>query len=678
MPLYQRYVLNALNLNPGMTQNGYSYGGSLGGFNVAGQRSSGTAVFEDGVFGNDPVASTGTDIKPVENSVDEVKVLTGTLPAEYGHTTGGVVSVVKKGGTNSLHGMAADLGRTRAMTHRQFFNLYKTSDPQPGAPDGVPAWFMQPDASISGPVVIPHLYNCRNKTFFFFGYQKLIEKKSAAFTSQTPTPDSLAGDFTFGGAGLPLYDPLTTRQLSDGTWTRDVLPGSIVPRNRFDPVAAKIIAMNPWVPPNTNGSLTSTGPVSNYTWASKSRTFFEDFSQRIDQQFSSDFKLYGSYTYNHQSGLGRPTSVAIPAFDGANGILTPFTQRNLSIGATKLFGPSMLNDIRIGYYRSRNDTFVPSYNQNWAQTLGIPNDSPLLMPSFSSVAASGTGAAPALNTMYGLTVPGPSRTVRETLSFRDDFSKIIGTHAFKAGYEILHFRGNYFQLGQPSGVFQFDNMTAGLQPNGQPVPNTGNLLAGFELGSVAAANFSTYTTTWLPRDSVHSLYLQDDWKATKTLTLNLGLRWSTESPFHSAHGQLSNFSPTAVDPVTGKTGGIIHPTDGLNNRSLRNGIRWTVGCSAAASASARSISASPTRCSSLTNTRRRWCRRGRPATPVRYFSSARGRLPSSTTFRATTRPPMSAPTTAREASIGWMVISIPDTWRTGTPPRNTSSAPITW
>ena len=101
---------------------------------------------------------------------------------------------------------------------------------------------MQPDASISGPVVIPHLYNGRNKTFFFFGYQKLIEKKSAAFTSQTPTPDSLAGDFTFGGAGLPLYDPLTTRQLSDGTWTRDVLPGSIVPKNRFDPVAAKIIA----------------------------------------------------------------------------------------------------------------------------------------------------------------------------------------------------------------------------------------------------------------------------------------------------------------------------------------------------------------------------------------------------------------------------------------------------
>ena len=579
MPLYQRYVLNALNLNPGMTMNGYAYGGSLGGFNVAGQRSTGTAVFEDGVFGNDPQSSTGTDIKPVENSVDEVKVLTGTLPAEYGHTTGGVVTVVKKGGTNSLHGTAADLGRTRAMTHRQFFNLYKTSDPQPGAPNGVPAWFMQPDASVSGPVYIPHLYNGKNKTFFFFGYQKLIEKKSAAYTSQTPTQALLDGDFTFGGVGLPLYDPLTTRQLPDGSWTRDPIPGNIIPKNRFDPVSAKIIGMNPWVPPNTPGSLTSSGPVSNYTYNAKSRTFFEDYSLRMDQQFSSDFKFYGSYTYNHQSGLGRPTSLAVPVFDGANGILTPFTQRNLSLGATKLFGPSSLNDIRVGYYRSRNDTFVPSYNQNWGQQLGIPNISPLLMPSFSGTAASGYTSAPALNTTYGLTVPGPSRTVRETLSLRDDFSKVVGTHALKVGYEVLFFRANYFQLGQPSGIFQFDNMTAGLQPNGQPVPNTGNQFAGFELGSVRQANFTTYTTTWLPHDTINSLYVQDDWKVSRSLTLNLGLRWSTESPFHTAHGQESNFSPTTIDPVTGKMGAIIHPTGGLNDRSLHNfqprfGFAW--------------------------------------------------------------------------------------------------------
>jgi hypothetical protein len=228
LPMYQRYVNSALNLVPGMSMNGYAYGGSLSGYAVNGQRPTGTAMFEDGVLGNHPQSSTGTDIKPIENSVEEVKVLTGTLPAEYGHSTGGVVSVVKKSGTNDLHGMAADYGRTRSMTHRQFFNQYKTSQPQPGAPDGVPAWFMQPDASVSGPIVIPKLYNGRNKTFFFFGYQKLIEKKSAAMVGQTPTPAELGGDFSFGGLGNTLYDPLTTRQLANGAWTRDPFPA-----NRF-------------------------------------------------------------------------------------------------------------------------------------------------------------------------------------------------------------------------------------------------------------------------------------------------------------------------------------------------------------------------------------------------------------------------------------------------------------
>lgn len=128
-------------------------------------------------------------------------------------------------------------------------------------------------------------------------------------------------------------------------------------------------------------------------------------------------------------------------------------------------------------------------------------------------------------------------------------------------------------------MFQFDNTTAGLQANGQPVPNTGNLLAGFELGSVAQTNFSSYTSTWLPHDSVHSLYFQDDWKFSKTLTLNLGVRWSTESPFHTAHGQLSNFDPTATDPVSGRTGAIVHPSGALSSRSLKNfqprlGLAW--------------------------------------------------------------------------------------------------------
>ncbi|HXE15076.1 MAG TPA: TonB-dependent receptor [Bryobacteraceae bacterium] len=578
MPLYQRYVLNTLNISPNVTMNGYAYGGSLGGFNVSGLRSSGTTVFEDGVFGNDPVLSTGTDIKPVENSVGEVQLVTGTLPAEYGHTSGGVLTVAKKNGTNEYHGEASALGRTRSMTHRQFFNLYRTSQAQPGAPDGVPAWFMQLDGSLSGPISIPKVYNGKNKTFFFFGIQKLIEKKSTAYTSQTPTPDEQNGDFTFGGKGQQLYDPSTT-QLVNGAWTRQPIPGNIIPASQMDPVYAKLHSYNPWAPPNSPGSLTTTGPVSNYTWESRSRTFFSDFSGRVDHQFNPSLRAYGSYTYNYTSGLQRPTSITLPDFDYANGIITPFTQQNASTGFTKLFGPTALNDLRLGFYRLRNDTLVPSYNKDWAGQLGIPNDSPALFPTFSGTTASGNSTAPALNTTYGLGAPSPSTGIREVWTFRDDFSKVVGTHAFKMGYEFLHFQANYSQLGQPSGIFQFDDMTAGLQPNGQPVPNTGNQLAGLELGYVRQANFTKYITTWLPRDSIHSLYFQDDWKFSPKLTFNLGLRWSTESPFHTAHNQISNFSPTTVDPLTGRMGAVVHPGSGLNERDWKRfqpriGLAW--------------------------------------------------------------------------------------------------------
>jgi hypothetical protein len=586
LPLFQRNITNSMVVMPGLTVQTTGGSGGIGAYTVGGQRNSGVALFEDGVYGNDPVVSTLGAIRPIENTVEEVKVLTGTLPAEYGHTTGGVLTVVKKSGTNQVHGMASDYGRTRIMAHRQFFNLYTSAQPQPGNPNGVPGWFMMPDANVGGPLVIPKVYNGRNRTFFFFGYEKLIEKKTQAYTSQTPTPDELAGDFTFGGLGQKLYDPYTTRRLADGSWTRDPFPTNVIPRSMFDPVAAKLLSYNIWNPPNMPGSFSSTGPVSNYTYDPPSRTFQEHFSGRMDHQFNLKTKIYGSYTYNHGNGLQRPTSIprSKGVFDGTTGYNTPSTTQNYSFGGTTIFGPTTVNDARIGFFRSRNDMFVPSFNGNWAQQLGIPNDSPALMPSFSASAlGSGTyTVAPDYAQLYGLTVSGPSRSIRQDFSFRDDFSKNIGTHALKIGYEFLNAQANYYQLGQPSGVFQFDNMTAGLQANGQPIPSTGNTFAGFELGSVRQVNFSTYTTTWLPRDRIQSLYVQDDWRFTRNVTFNLGLRWSTESPFHTVHGLESQFSPTTVDPLTGMTGAIVHPTGGLNSRDLKNfqpriGAAWQIG-----------------------------------------------------------------------------------------------------
>src|SRR6185312_1048755 len=120
---------------------------------------------------------------------------------------------------------------------------------------------------------------------------------------------------------------------------------------------------------------------------------------------------------------------------------------------------------------------------------------------------------------------------------------------------------------------------AGLQPNGQPVPNTGNTFAGWELGTVRAGTFSQYTTTWLPVDTIHSVYFQDDWRFSPGLTLNLGLRWSTESPYNTRNGLKSQFDPAAIDPLTGRRGAIVHPTGPLSERYWKNfqpriGLAW--------------------------------------------------------------------------------------------------------
>ncbi len=568
----QRFVYFALNLVPGVTTVGNAYSGSLGMFNVSGQRSGTVGFFEDGMLGNDQNTGTGT-IRPILNSIAEVKVLTTALPAEYGHSAGGVLNVVRRNGTNELHGMASWWGRSRRMQHRKFFDKYRTSQPQPGAPNGLPTWSAQPDANVGGPVVIPKVYDGHNKTFFFFSYQKFIEKKSNTTFGVTPTQDMKNGDFTFGGAGAPIYDPTTTRQLANGGWTRDPFPGNLIPHNRFDAVARKVLEIDPWHLPNSPGGFNSGGPIGNFTFEERSRTFFEDYGSRLDHQFSDNFKIFGSYTYNHQSGRGRPAHIRVQDFDASRGNLTPFTQQNYSTGATWVFSPSFINDVRFGYYRRRSDRFVPSYLKNYGQILGIPNISGDLLPAF------GSGGEFTPDSTYGLTVSGPSRTIGETLSLRDDVTKITGTHAFKMGYEILRFRMNAWSVPNPSGTFLFNQMTAGLQANSNPIPNTGNSFAGFLLGWVRQAQFGQNLASWLPRSSIHSFYFQDDWKFSPTLTFNLGVRYTNESPFNTKYSQMSNFDPGAADPVTGRTGAIVHPTSGLNRRDSNNfqprvGLAW--------------------------------------------------------------------------------------------------------
>lgn len=566
LPLYQRYINATLNLVPGMSSGGFAYGGDLGSYHLSGQRSGSIGIFEDGVSGNDTGVAT---IKPLQNSVEEVNVITTVAPAEYGGGGGGVISVVKKSGTNDLHGMVSWFGRTRNMQHRRYFDGARTSAPSPGRPNGVPVFFMQPDANIGGPVYIPKVYNGRNKTFFFFGFQRLHEKKVAQIFETVPTVDMRQGIFNFPGVNTnALFDPATTTRNPDGTWSRSPFPGNRIPQDRIDPVARKVLEFDPWVLPNQTGSYTTTGPSNNLLADEFAKVFFNDWNVRIDHQFSPTFKIYGSFTKNDQSGWGRPKGIKFDRgeFDSSNGNYSPTRQMNSSVGYTWVASPAVVNDSRVGFFRSFRQTRVPSLGGGWPSKLGIPNVDNSLMPSFG------------LPNNYGLQGATPSVRVNENVSFRNDTTWVRGTHALKFGYGMGHLRLNDANLARFS-TFNFDGVTAGLQPNGSLAPNTGITFAGFLTGYVRQAVFNTELTSWLPRSTIHSFYFQDDWKITSRLTANLGIRYTTESPFHTKYGLMSSFDPNGRDELTGGRGAIIHPTDGLsardnNNFAPRLGLSW--------------------------------------------------------------------------------------------------------
>jgi hypothetical protein len=571
LPNYQRNVKGILYFTPGLTYSGFAYTGSMSNFHVNGLRTAYIGFFEDGMLGT---IGDGMTTDTIINTIDDIKVLTSTLPAEYG--TPAAISVVKKSGTNQLHGLISQFGRTRRMQHRKYFDKYRNSQTQPGWDKPPGLVFQQPDANISGPVYLPKLYNGKNKTFFMFAVQRLIEKQSKQQVSTVPNAAMLNGDFTFGGIGQPIYDPRTTRQLANGDWARDPFPDNIISRAQWSKVASKVLGMNPYLPPNVAGSMTTTGPSGNIMTAPMKIVAWENYSVRLDQQFTAKVKAYGTWTYNSRWERQPPWTVANPVFDfSQNKSMTK--QHTASAGATWVISPTLISELRAGCYRYDIRTKSIAYMQDYAGLLGIPNLPKDTMPQIWP-----GGFTESLN------VGGPNTNVQEVLTLKDDTTKVRGTHAFKWGYALVRYRQNSYGVGNPSGSFSYTG-TAGLRTNGTALPNTGVTFAGFLVGAVSSVSYSRTLNSSLPRVWQHSFYFQDDWKILPSLTLNLGMRYSVESPPVQKYGLISIFDPNALDdsvytnytcPAGGCKGAWTHPKGAraynwdLNRWDPRFGLAW--------------------------------------------------------------------------------------------------------
>ncbi|MBI3210940.1 MAG: TonB-dependent receptor [Candidatus Solibacter usitatus] len=531
----------------------------INGLHADGQRERALGVTLDGMSGKEPVRGAVNDDQRIMTGtldmIQEFKMMTTGLPAEFGHSGAGILSAVYKSGTNSFHGSAEDRYLNGALVHRQYFDQLKRCDV--GLPCN-PWGYHEMSATLGGPVYIPKIYNGKNKTFWFFGFQRHHEKVSETAITNVPTPEMYGGDFSFGGRGFPIYDPSTTRQDSTGRWLRDPFAGNRLPVSQIDPVVKKFLSFNPWTQANRPGVITPTGVTQDLVLPTKGRYFFTRYDNKVDHQFSTNHRVFGRLSRMRNRAPGRySTDIAWDVYDPV--MVQPNDFTNIVFSDTYTFSPTLISEFRLGYNR-RHETKDPiSYGQGFAAQLGMPNAGATTFPRFVTGYNGGPG--------------GRFQNISEDNTLQENLTKVVSRHTLKFGYEMVRTRYNALAEALPSGIY---NMGGTELPF---TPNTGNTFASFLLGNVASAQFTRNQATWLPRWWGQALYLQDDFRPMKNLTLNIGLRWSYESPFSTKYGQQSQFDPTAIDPITKLPGAITHKTGQLARKDLNNfqprlGLAW--------------------------------------------------------------------------------------------------------
>jgi hypothetical protein len=594
LPNYQHWEKGVLYYTPQVGTSNAPWPGSLGNWNINGANSYQTAQYEDGIMASS--MDGGTTLNSVSVGIEEIKVLTSAMAAEYGHATSGALIVVKKAGTNTFHGEGGELFKNTAMMHRTFFGQYKLGQ-QAGSPSTL---FQMPDFVISGPVIIPKLYHGKNKTFFQVGGSYHVDSSSNSGSYGTPTPEMLAGNFS--AYSNQLYDPgSTTGTFAAGNLSRTPFPGNIIPTNRFSTMWNAIMANKPFAAPQAGaGSITNTGPSGNIV-ASGTGNYFNLTNQfRVDHNLNDKMRMMLSYSTGNQHQPQNNVNIGYKPYDQYQ-TLQYTIQNHATLSFTYTITPTFISETKVGIYR-RTGNYKPlsGEDETYAIAKTVPN-----LPANVYLNPVNFGMTEGSNGSTQLGVGTLRVNVNNTHQFSQDFTKVWGTHAFKFGYEWLWM--NYINhdisdprltlgFGGASGNAQTDG-TMGIGPTGTAIPNSGGIsLANIMLGYVTSYSYAQQGPSNLPVDSNQSFYVQDDWRIRPNLTLNIGVRYSNETPAHSKFpGQLSVGSLTVPDnyyvngsvaglltcPAGGCVGGWIQPKGFLWNRDNNNfrprfGLAWNV------------------------------------------------------------------------------------------------------
>ncbi len=483
-------------------------------------------------------------VQPSIEALQEFKIQTNAYSAEFGRSAGAVVNAAIKSGTNAFHGSAYEFLRNDALDANNFFANF-TGQEKPVRQRN------QLGGALGGPVI-------KNRTFFFGDYEGMREREGIVRISTLPLPSEKNGIF-LNSDGTPalIRDPFKTGNCISSNRPEDQVacfPNGTIPTGSFDQVGAKIVALIP--DPNLPGTS------NNYVATPVTRTRQDQFDVRIDHNFSSNLNAFGRYSFV-DSNLFRPAplpGLAEGSFNDAFGTGDSRSQ-GMAAGVNWTISSLMTADIRFGHTRGDYFVFPPNFGVNGAEQVGLNN-----VPGDPEIA----GGLPKIN-LQGFSAIGrhtstPQFQTPRSYDFKGSLSYLRGRHFMKYGGELLLVNTGIRDINALIGNLNFNN----------------NLFTGRAIGDLLLGLPQRLTLTsnsvFNQKQQLYFLYLQDDFKVSQKLTLNLGLRYEYATPVVEEDNQFVNLDPLTGSVITAKDGSLfdralVRPD--RNNIAPRVGFAWS-------------------------------------------------------------------------------------------------------
>ena len=501
-------------------------------FSANGQRPRDNNYMLDGVDNNETWLQTVV-IFPSVDALDEFKLQTSTYSAEFGKSMGGVVNLQIKSGGNDFHGSVFEFLRNDRLDANNWFNNRagrakpKFSQHQFGG-------------TVSGPIL-------KDKTFFFADFQGMRIDQGQSYLSTVPSAKMRQGDFS--EINRPIYDPLTGQPF----------PGNVIPQNRWDPAAGKVL--QDLIPEaNTGGTRNSLGQnINNYLITPATLRQDNQFDVKVDHSVSASNHFFVRYSFQKTHRLQPatlPHGDAGFTFGAGDGNVKA---HSFAFNDTHTFSARWLNEVRVGYSYIAFLNSSIDYGENLANAVGIPGvNLNQVTSAFSQIQFEQGGSR-----NLGANGNQPLITNLGNLQIFDNVTHIRGRHTFKAGGSLTRRSREVLNADNIVGQFFFSqNQTsncAGRSSGCTVNAGTGFDVASFLLGTARRKNRSLFSDKpYLEKRPEWAAYIQDDFRLTSRLTLNVGLRWDMFVPWIEDNNLQSNYDPSTGMFVVASDDAVIN------------------------------------------------------------------------------------------------------------------------